>query len=125
MFDRGSFPQGIRLRTPFEILRTSTDSPSEVKLWRAVIMQAFSDATSKAKDSESINHANAAKKWLRYRSSDFRRVCAFADVEHIYIVRQAKALLHEYEQKIHRSNIGKIKQKEKARKLPNIIRSTM
>lgn len=125
MFNKGRCRVVTKLRTPFEILRTSTSNPPEIKLWRAVIIQALNDATSSARDSESINHTNAAKKWLRYLNNDFRSVCAFADVEHIYIFRHAKVLIRQHELKVHRRNTSKIKPKEKVRKLPNIVRSMM
>ncbi|MCC6736520.1 MAG: hypothetical protein IT534_10405 [Bauldia sp.] len=53
----------------------------ELSLWRAVISQAISDASSKANDRQSQIARAAARRWFRFRGEDFLEACALAGLE--------------------------------------------
>ena len=77
----------------------------ETALWRAVVLQAFQDATfgyhgvknSRRKrrlpSAESQAHARTARSWLLGNSSDFRRVCDLAGLEPEAVQRAAKVAI--------------------------------
>lgn len=59
---------------------------NELALWRAVIAQAFSDATYRERsgcepDQVILAGRFPARRWLLNDSEDFRAVCAYADLE--------------------------------------------
>ena len=83
-----------------------TDVPptGEAVLWRAVVLQAFKDATFGLHNSDSdrkprkpssdrIKLANAARDWLLGNSSDFRRVCDCAGLHPTYVMKSAVAAI--------------------------------
>lgn len=70
----------------------------EVRLWRAVIIQAINDATgvvharSPAQRRNAIRMRNEARNWLTNNSPDFRDVCSMASVNPNHIVILADRL---------------------------------
>jgi len=77
----------------------------ETALWRAVVLQAFQDATfglhgaksSRRKrrrpSAEGRVHARAARSWLLGNGRDFRRVCDLAGLEPEAVQRQAQVAI--------------------------------
>lgn len=63
----------------------------ETGMWRAVIAQAFIDASpTKAKPgSERKKDQSHARQWLLYGGSEFQKVCALAGVDDLAVRAQA------------------------------------
>ena len=76
---------------------TDNDHPDrmsgEQKLWRAVIAQALSDATSQSHKPEARYFRQQAEAWLTGFSRDFHEVCACAGVNPAYIRSKARQAL--------------------------------
>lgn len=76
------------------------DSPNptraEQAIWRAVIMQCFTDAISRSAKREAIQHRREALTWLTNFSRDFRTVCEYAGYDPVYVQERIRALLHEH-----------------------------
>ena len=59
-------------------------------LWQSVVFQAFMDATCLRTDfasAENVHAQRAADAWIRGCGSDFRRVCAYADLDPGFLSR--------------------------------------
>ena len=55
-------------------------------LWRAVIMQACIDATSKSRKKRAISHKKKAREWLEKSQADyFIDTCNLAEIEPRYV----------------------------------------
>ena len=67
----------------------------EQALWRAVIMQMFTDAFSNSRKPEALQHKREALIWLRGNSRDFCTVCDYAGYDPDYIRSLTKSVLQE------------------------------
>ena len=55
-------------------------------LWRAVIMQAVVDASSKSKNRRAISHKKKAREWLKLPQDEtFINTCMLAEMEPSYV----------------------------------------
>ncbi|MDX1916935.1 MAG: hypothetical protein SFT68_03025 [Rickettsiaceae bacterium] len=79
----------IKLNTPFEKIRLSNITP-EIKLKRAIIMQAVIDAINVGKDTTSMKIALEARQWLSPDNEDFIIMCHECALEPDYIIRKTK-----------------------------------
>jgi len=61
----------------------------EEALWRAVIMQALSDAGSQSAKRETKFHRAQATAWFSKRNPDFQLVCSLAGLEANYVFERA------------------------------------
>lgn len=68
----------------------------EQALWRAVIMQMFTDALSNSRKYEALQHKREAEIWLRGTSRDFRTVCDYAGYDPDYVRQIARRLLTQH-----------------------------
>jgi hypothetical protein len=60
-------------------------------LWRAVIMQACIDATSKSKKQRAITHKKRARDWLEQnQEKNFLDTCLLAEMEPQYVQMKVK-----------------------------------
>lgn len=57
-------------------------------LWRAVIMQAVLDVTSRSKNRRAVGRKNRAKDWLSKKDEHFMQTCCFAGMEPDYVQTQ-------------------------------------
>ncbi len=67
----------------------------EQALWRAVIMQALTDAGSQSKKMEAKFHRAQAIAWFSKRNPDFQLVCALAGMEMEYVFERAHAAIRK------------------------------
>lgn len=67
----------------------------EQGLWRAVIMQALTDAGSQSKKMEAKFHRAQAIAWFSKRNPDFQLVCALAGYEPEYVFERAHAAIRK------------------------------
>lgn len=67
----------------------------EQGLWRAVIMQALTDAGSQSKKMEAKFHRAQAIAWFSKRNPDFQLVCALAGMEMEYVFERAHAAIRK------------------------------
>lgn len=68
----------------------------EQAVWRAVIVQAVTDALSRSKKREMIRHKREALAWLTGFSRDFRTVCEHAGFDPTYIREKVRDLFLEH-----------------------------
>ncbi len=76
------------------------DNPSlrhDQALWRAVVLQALTDATSTATNDAAVRDRKAARNWLTWpcHQRDFERVCALADLESDKVRAVARKLISD------------------------------
>ena len=71
----------------------SQQTRCHVALWRAVIMQAMLDITTKSSRTEDQIASYHAKIWFMEDSEDFRMVCCMADYSHVYVRNKALELI--------------------------------
>lgn len=62
-------------------------------LWRAVIMQAFQDALSNAKNYDLRREKIKAVSWLSSDNEDLKIVCSYADLDYHYVKKKVKELV--------------------------------
>lgn len=62
----------------------------EGALWRAVITQALMDVANQSKRSDERMERARALVWFSLKNPDFILVCALADLDHHYVLKQAK-----------------------------------
>ena len=62
-------------------------------LWRAVIMQAFQDALSNAKNYDLRREKVKAISWLSSDNEDLKIVCSYADLDYYYVKKKVKDLI--------------------------------
>jgi hypothetical protein len=67
----------------------------EQGLWRAVIMQALTDAGSRSNKMEAKFHRAQAIAWFSKRNPDFQLVCALAGMEMEYVFERAHAAIRK------------------------------
>lgn len=67
----------------------------EQGLWRAVIMQALTDAGSQSKKMEAKFHRAQAIAWFSKRNPDFQLVCSLAGMEMEYVFERAHAAIRK------------------------------
>ena len=90
-------------------------SNGETALWRAVVLQAFQDATlglhgasARGKpprlSAERRVHAGAARTWLLRNSADFRQVCNLAGLEPEAVRRAAQVAITRSEEQLSEIN---------------------
>ncbi|HCR85644.1 MAG TPA: hypothetical protein DIV86_03095 [Alphaproteobacteria bacterium] len=63
-------------------VRKKDGSEREVKLWRAVILQAAEDALITSRKKKKLKVKLDAIYWLKNSKKDIKEVCAFADVRY-------------------------------------------
>lgn len=66
---------------------------AETALWRAVIMQALTDAVNQSAKRESRRARAEARTWLENMSTDFEAVCHHASFDPSYVKERARAAL--------------------------------
>jgi len=72
--------------------RSSSESNGNLKLWRAVIAQAFIDAGSNAKKLQLKREKKRAIIWLIEGGEDFETACTLADMNIEYVRKRARIL---------------------------------
>lgn len=68
-------------------------SHAEVALWRAVIMQAVTDALSGSAKGESISWAAQARAWLTGNSAYFQEVCVMAGLDPHFVMTRTAVII--------------------------------
>lgn len=83
----------------------------EVALYRAVIVQAFSDITSQYLHNNLIIERRRAYDWLMGMGSDMRMICELAEIDPSLVRQKAKELCAEYN--INRATMNNIRTRER------------
>lgn len=82
----------IKFQAPFEKMKDYDLTP-EVRLYKAIIIQAIIDASNNSYESEARKAEIDAKIWLFGNSSDFYRTCFYADISPDHVMKIAKELI--------------------------------
>lgn len=89
-----------------DIFLNKTDRLPEIALWRAVILQAVLDASTRSKKPEMKRIKAKAIEWIDSSNPDFLQVCEFANYSHEYVLKKAKhAILNDQEWKRNSRNL--------------------
>ena len=71
------------------------ETRGEIALWRAVLLQAFIDLTTKSKKHVKKPIKREAVKWFRANKRDLMDVCALADYDYHMVAKKAEEILAE------------------------------
>ena len=82
----------IKFQAPFERMR-EYDFASEVRLHKAIILQAIIDASNNSRLSRARKIELEAKHWLFGNSSDFYNTCYYADTSPAHVIRTAQKVI--------------------------------
>ncbi|MGC0371477.1 MAG: hypothetical protein DGJ47_000166 [Rickettsiaceae bacterium] len=82
----------IKLQAPFEKIRNLNCSP-EVKLYKAIILQAIIDASNNSDNMVAVKIESSAREWLFNDSKWLNDVCDKAKLEVCYVRKTAKGMI--------------------------------
>ena len=89
----------MNLQKTVQSYQADQKSPEE-KLWYAVIVQAFTDATYKGHRKDPLYAKREAIEWMTSEGKDFKLIFHFAGYEYEYAVRKVRKLLTMVEYQI-------------------------